>query len=114
MSLRYLLGIISVMLNCILLPLGNLFWKKSTLNGYNISVFFSSNFLIGCVFFVTGTILWLYALSIFPFSKIYPFMSFSFVTSAFLGVVLLGERFSITNFFGIVLLIVALFFIIHR
>lgn len=109
-----LLGILCVLLNCILVPFGQYYWKKALTHGYSISVFLTANFILGCIFFITGTLVWLYALSVFPFSKVYPFLSLSFLVGVLIGAMFLGEKVTLLNYSGVLLLVVSLFLIAHR
>lgn len=105
---RVLLGYLGVAINTALLPMGQFFWKKALMNGYNIRIFFSSNFLLGALCYVLGTIFWLFALSVFPLSKIYPFVSLSYLVGAGLGFYLFNESISFVNITGYILLIAAI------
>jgi drug/metabolite transporter (DMT)-like permease len=104
-------AIVCIILTNVLVPFGQYFWKKSLIAGFKINILYSANFLLGCLFFVTGTVVWLYALSLYPLSKIYPFLSFSFLIGILIGVIILGEKFTFINFVGSALLVVSLILI---
>lgn len=112
--MRILLGVFGVAINALLLPLGQYFWKISLANGYTVSVFFSKHFLMGALCYVIGTVFWLYALSVFPLSRIYPFVSISYIFGAILGYVLLRESQCWINVVGYALLIISLILITYR
>ena len=105
---RLLLGYLGVAINTLLLPMGQFFWKKALVDGYNIKVFFSLSFFLGALCYVLGTVFWFFALSIFPLSKIYPFVSLSYLVGAGLGFYLFNESISFTNIIGYVMLIAAI------
>lgn len=111
---KILLGYIGVAVNTILLPLGQLFWKKALVSGYSIKVFYSRFFILGAMCYVLGTVFWLFALSVFPFSKIYPFVSLSYIVGACLGVYLLNESISAFNIIGYVVLIASIVMIASK
>lgn len=106
--IKIILGIIGVVLNSMLLPLGQYFWKRSLVDGYTIGVFFSRNFIYGALCYVVGTVFWLFALSIFPLSKIYPFIAVSYIVAAIMGYYYLGEQIKFLNIIGYALLILSL------
>jgi len=112
--MRIFLGVFGVAINAVLLPLGQYFWKISLTNGYTIGVFFSKHFLIGALCYVIGTVFWLFALSVFPLSKIYPFVSISYIFGAVLGYLLLKESLSWINVAGYFLLVCSLLLITSR
>lgn len=112
--MRILLGVIGVAINAILLPLGQYFWKLSLSKGYTISVFFSKNFILGAACYVIGTVFWLFALSVFPMSKIYPFVSLSYIFGAFYGYYFLKESVNWINMLGYLLLLCSLVLIVSR
>lgn len=105
---RISMGYIGVAINTFLLPIGQLFWKKALSEGYSIRVFFSLSFLLGALCYALGTVFWFFALSVFPFSKIYPFISLSYIVGAGLGLLFLNEHLTTTNLIGYFILIVAL------
>lgn len=105
---KTILGVIGVAINTLLLPLGQYFWKISLADGYSFRIFFSKYFIIGASCYVLGTVFWLFALSVFPLSKIYPFVSLSYIFGALIGFLFLKEPFSMVNVAGYLLLLVAL------
>jgi len=109
--LRIVMGVFGVAINAVLLPVGQYFWKLSLENGYSIKVFWSKHFIYGALCYVLGTIFWLFALSVFPLSKIYPFVSLSYIIGAMIGYLVLKEPLGWINIGGYVLLIVSLILI---
>ncbi len=96
---------IAVVLTSLMLPLGQAFWKKAVNDGFNMMIFFSFDFIIGAIIYVVATAIWLFALSVFPLSKAYPFMALSYLFAALFGVIFFKDKLSLVNYIGYFLLI---------
>jgi drug/metabolite transporter (DMT)-like permease len=59
---------------------------------------------LGLLLYGTGALLWLYVLARWDLSKAYPFVSLGFVLTFTIGVVFLGERFSLERLGGCLLI----------
>ena len=97
----------------LMLATGQIFWKLSmtgrefSLN-YKviIKVIFSPLFLAGIVLYGLATILWIYLLSKFELSYIYPMIAFAYVFGAFMSVIILKENISLLRLSGILLVVI--------
>lgn len=66
-----------------------------------VSIVFSPYVFTGFVFYGTSSILWLYSLSKFELSKIYPVLSLGYIGTCIAGYYLFGESISLNKIIGI-------------
>ena len=114
MKYKDILGFVAIIINALLLPAGQAIWKKALQNGYNINVFFSLYFWLGSLIYIIATLIWFYALSIFPLSKVYPFVSLSYILGAVYGYFIFNERILLINIIGYLILIIGLILIMLK
>lgn len=74
--------------------------------------YFQSSYVIGGLFlYVVGAVLWLFALSQFELSLVYPFVSISFVLVVILSAVFLNEHISLLRILGVTLIVAGAIFV---
>jgi drug/metabolite transporter (DMT)-like permease len=108
-------AILLSLLCSLMLASGQVFWKLS-LAGREISLsyksivnlVFSPMFLAGVVLYGLATVLWIYLLSKFELSYIYPMIAFAYVFGAFLSVIVLKETISLFRLSGILLVVIGI------
>ena len=72
-------------------------------------------FIMGSiVLMVSSFFLWLYVLSWTKLGLIFPLTALTYVFVAVMSVFILGEKFSVYAYFGIVLIISGVFFLLYR
>lgn len=108
---------IVLLMNILILVSGQMLWKvavseTTTWNIRNaISVFLSPNFILGAIFYVIATVLWLYVLSKLPLNIAYPMQSISYVIGSILAVFIFKETISSHQIIGMVLIVAGVIFI---
>lgn len=96
---------IILLLSSILAALGQLFFKLGSIAN-PLSMIFSVKIWIGLVLYGLGTLLWIYALSKEPLSRVYPFAAFTFVLVFFFSYLILHETISLMQIIGILIVLI--------
>jgi drug/metabolite transporter (DMT)-like permease len=106
-----------LLLNICMLVTGQVLWKLAVTNivEWNSSTIFSllvsPYFLGGAFLYALATGVWLYVLSKLPLSVAYPSQSLSYVFAAFIALLLFKETIGTSQWIGMVLIIVGVYFI---
>lgn len=107
-----------IVFTCIIFGvIGQVFFKKGmlVLGGFDFtkifSILFSPSILLGFLFYGSSSILWLYVLSKFELSKIYPVLSLSYIGTLFAGYFLFGEAITFNKIIGILLICFGIIFL---
>jgi undecaprenyl phosphate-alpha-L-ara4N flippase subunit ArnE len=101
-----LLQLLMVLLNVLLLGIGQILFKKSaaaaSTSGHNwfISIINPTTFLALVVYGI-ATLVWMYVLKTTPLSVAYPFVGAAFIVVPVLAWAVLGESFSIWTLAGV-------------
>jgi drug/metabolite transporter (DMT)-like permease len=110
-------AVILVFINVILLVSGQVFWKmgltKHDPNSMNtfITVFKNPYIIFGCVIYAVATLIWFYALSRYPLSRIYPLQSMAYVLGALSGYLFFKEVITLNQGLGLALVLSGVFFL---
>ncbi|OYT34057.1 MAG: hypothetical protein B6U87_02625 [Candidatus Aenigmarchaeota archaeon ex4484_52] len=108
-----LISICLVLISSILGALGQIQLKKG-MDIYNFQTLFSNYNLFGGIFFYgIATIIYLSALKGDEVSVLYPIVATSYIWTCFLAVYFLGEKMNISNWFGILLILLGVFFVVR-
>lgn len=110
--------ILLILANIIFLVIGQTFWKygstklemSNTLTGI-ISMICSPWIIMGGVFFVLGTFIWIYLLSKYPLSLLYPLQSLAYVFGLIIAAVIFHEHISLTRWMGVFIILVGVYFV---
>lgn len=108
---------ILILFNIVLLVLGQALWKigveKIQLNepGDIISILFSPFIVIGIILYGLATVIWIYLLSKFPLSFLYPLQSLAYVFGLIVAIVLFQEYVPITRWIGVGIILIGIYFI---
>ncbi len=92
-----------LLISSITASLGQVFFKLAKGN------FFSFHLLLGLFMYTLSTALWVYSLKYLPLSKVYPFTFLTFAFVLVLSHFLFGERISLINIAGALLIIIGIF-----
>jgi uncharacterized membrane protein len=104
-------GIILILICTILTALGQIMWKLG-MQEFNIYIIYLNySLIIGCLLYVAGAFFLTYALKFSDLSKIHPFLSLGYVWVFLIGIIFLGELFTISKLIGIFLIIMGVIFI---
>ena len=76
---------------------------KQAILPYLLKVITSPFVLIGCVLGILGTLFYLDLLSKYPLNLVYPSLSLVYILVALAGILFLGEKVTLLNWTGIVL-----------
>ena len=115
--MSYFIAFISIFLGAIaqyLLKLGvaKLSLIRSIELGYVVKVFFLNLSLLGGLLcYGLSMIFWLYVLSKMELSKAYPMVSLGYIVTLFLGYFFLNEPISLSKTFGILLIMIGVYFV---
>ncbi|MEN6445905.1 MAG: EamA family transporter [Candidatus Cloacimonas sp.] len=98
-----------------MLAMGQICWKLSLKGDVHIASLktavlyvFSPLFLAGAFLYIIATVFWLYLLSKFELSYIYPMISFAYVFGAILAAVILKEHIYWTRIGGTALIVLGI------
>ncbi|GIP39733.1 membrane protein [Paenibacillus sp. J31TS4] len=107
-----MIALLIVLANVVLLVTGQLLWKV-TLNKYPLkswdsilTILLQPSMIAGCVLFVLATLIWFYALSRYDLSRVYPLQSMAYVLGAVGGVLFFKETITMTQWLGMVIILV--------
>ena len=108
---------ILVFINCIMLVLGEVWWKigltQQPLNGFNVSdfikVILNKYIIAGMLIYVAATVFWFYILEANDFNKVYPMQSMCYIISLFLGYWILKEPLTIRSIIGSIVIVIGVF-----
>lgn len=114
-----------LLLAAVLLVSGQTLWKLSTTNlssqishKFQLIYYFvtSKYFISGCICYIIATILWIYILSQFEFSTIYPvFVGVCIISSILIGCIFFNETENlISKIFGSAVIIIGIYFITRK
>ena len=99
---------------------GQIFFKKgmSVIGAFYIKdiikILFNPWIFSGFVFYGSSSIIWLYSLSKFQLSSIYPLLSLGYIITCFAGVYLFNESITKTNILGIALICIGVILITFK
>lgn len=114
-----------LLLAAVLLVSGQTLWKLSTTNlssqiSHKFQLIYylvtSKYFISGCICYIIATILWIYILSQFEFSTIYPvFVGVCIISSILIGCIFFNETENlISKIFGSAVIIIGIYFITRK
>lgn len=112
----YIMVAISVLLGAV----GQILFKKGMMavGGFELSrilhILFTPSIFMGFVFYGTSSIIWLYVLSKFQLSSVYPILSMGYVITALAGYFLFQEKLSPVNAFGILFICIGVILITRK
>lgn len=104
-------ALLIVLANVLLLVSGQVLWKLSLIRQPFKSweqlpaIFLQPTMIAGTLLFVASSVLWLYALSRFELSRIYPLQSLAYILGAFSGVWWFRESISVPQVLGMLLIV---------
>jgi drug/metabolite transporter (DMT)-like permease len=106
-------AIVLSLLCSLMLATGQICWKLSMMNrelAFSLKSFFGLAikplFLAGVALYGLATVLWIYLLSKYELSYIYPMIAFAYVFGVLLSVVILKETVSLTRLGGVMLVVI--------
>ena len=114
--------ILALMLSS-MIATGQVLWKMGLHNKKEIfsqgifklslyrSIISSPYIIIGVVIYAGATILWLYLLSRYDLSKVYPILSIAFIIVLFAARFLLQEKVSLTQWLGTIIIVSGIYLI---
>lgn len=97
MNINYVI----LLFSAILAALGQVFLKLGSMGGSITTILFSSQIWLGLIFYVMGSVLWIYALSKEPLSKVYPFAALTFILIFFFSYFFFNENISLRQLLGL-------------
>lgn len=109
--MKYLL----VLANIIFLVLGQSFWKYAVKDGMTLNlqavlrVLISPWFIIGAFLYVGATIIWLFLLSKYPLSFLYPLQSLAYVLGLIVALFFFKEDISLIRWIGVSIILLGVF-----
>lgn len=97
-----------IIINILCLVLGQTVWKMGLenieLHGNIVQKLFQIVFtpliFLGFVLYIIATVIWMYLLSKFPISFLYPLQSLAYIFSLFVGLLIFKEFIPITRWIG--------------
>lgn len=105
-------GIILMLICTIFTAFGQFFLKKATSSlVFGIEIFYNYNLFLGLFLYVLGAFLLIFALRFGELNALYPIVSLTFVWVSLLSAFVLYEVISLTNVFGIGVIISGVVFI---
>jgi uncharacterized membrane protein len=115
------LGIILAVLTAILMSIGQIFFKKSSLyieSHQDLSFlmqYLSNSWLYAGLFvFGVATLIWIKAMSLGKLSALYPIQSSAYILVAIAAFYIFGERLSLINVIGMLVIIAGVFLVASR
>lgn len=114
--MAYLMVAVSVILGAA----GQILFKKGMMEvgGFELSrilsIIFSPSIFTGFVFYGTSSIIWLYVLSKFQLSTVYPILSMGYIITAMAGYFLFSEKISFVNAVGILCICIGVVLITRK
>ena len=90
---------------------GQLLFKLGAQGRVGLFEFFNVPVFSGLLFYAIGTVIWIYTLSYENLINVYSFTALTFVLVYLSGVFVLGERITMFNFGGIVLILAGLYMV---
>lgn len=112
------MGYILLLINIVLLVLGQILWKfgaktlRLSFSFSNLIQILKSPYIIGgCILYLIATSLWIILLAKYPLSKIYPLQSLCYILGAIVGIVIFKEGFYINRIIGIGLIMLGAGFV---
>ena len=113
---------ILVFINCIMLVLGEVWWKigltQQPLNGFNVSdfikVILNKYIIAGMLIYVAATVFWFYILEANDFNKVYPMQSMCYIISLFLRYWILKEPLTIRSIIGSIVIVIGVFILAFK
>jgi drug/metabolite transporter (DMT)-like permease len=110
---------ILILLNILCLVCGQTVWKIGLgnlhLSGNIIQKFFQFFFspfiLLGFIFYIIATGIWMYLLSKLPLSFLYPLQSLAYVFALVIAFFLFKEQIPTTRWFGTAIILVGVYFV---
>jgi len=114
MNITYIILFLS---NVILLVLGQTVWKigteKIAITGINsvINLILSPWIILGGLFYVVATAIWIFLLSKLPLSLIYPLQSIVYVFALIIAMVVFKEVIPITRWIGVIVILIGVFLV---
>lgn len=109
--------------NIILLVLGQILFKIGVPRGGGLQLnnlesiyktLLSPYVFAGIAIYVFATVLWLYIISKYEISTVYPMQSLAYVLMAFAAVLLFNESIGATKWLGIALIVIGVIFITRQ
>jgi len=109
-----------IFLNILCLVFGQTAWKmgleKIELHGSIIAklfqIVFSPLILLGFALYIIATVIWMYLLSKFPISYLYPLQSLAYVISLFVGLLIFKEAIPLTRWVGTGVILLGVYIIV--
>ncbi|WP_353947625.1 EamA family transporter [Sporolactobacillus sp. Y61] len=89
----------------ILGSLGGYFFKRCTLNGLRLSIYFLVNLFTGGLFYVSGAILNIWLLKLLPYTVVYPLTAITYIWTLVFSYLFLQERINLRKITGVLLII---------
>jgi drug/metabolite transporter (DMT)-like permease len=111
---------ILIIFNIVCLVFGQTAWKmgleKVELHGSVIAKFFQIVFspliLLGFALYIIATVVWMYLLSKFPMSYLYPLQSLAYIISLFVGLFVFKEIIPVTRWIGTIVILFGVYLIV--
>lgn len=108
---------ILILCNIVLLLLGQVLWKigvgKIQLNGFESVIYlvFSPFIIGGVILYILATVIWIYLLSKFPLSFLYPLQSLAYVFGLILAIIIFKEYVPVTRWVGVGIIMIGIYFV---
>ena len=90
---------------------GQILFKLGATGRSDLPAFFNPAIVLGLVAYGLGTAAWIYALSVAPLTKVYPFTALTFVLTYLMAAVFFREIVSLSGVAGILLILGGLFLV---
>jgi drug/metabolite transporter (DMT)-like permease len=109
-----------ILLNILCLVFGQTAWKmgleKLELHGSIVAklfqILFSPLILLGFALYIVATIIWMFLLSKFPLSYLYPLQSFAYIISLFVGLFVFKEFIPPTRWIGTCVILFGVYLVV--
>jgi len=108
---------ILIITNILLLVAGQALWKfgigKMMLNGWGsiLSVMFSPWIVAGVFLYVIATGIWIYLLSKFPLSFLYPMQSLAYVIGLLIAIYFFQEQIPLSRWIGVGVIMIGVYLV---
>ena len=100
------IAIVSAIAATLVGAFGSLYLKKGAKH-FNLNILKqlkNKNFLLGVLFFIISTVLYLYALSLERLSIVYPIVSVNYIWAVLISIKFLGEKMNKHKWLGVILI----------
>lgn len=114
------MGYLFVLLSVLFGAIGQILFKKGIMQvgGFELSrivqIIFTPTIFSGFIFYGVSSIMWLYVLSKYQLSTVYPILSLGYILTTLAGYYLFSEKITPINIAGIVLICIGIILVTRK